>query len=208
VDDVREIDDRNWFADVTTFARRLEPQIQMIGRRYLQRRGDLGGIAERKLPSSLGVHHRVIARPAIVRVDVPNMRRGGFEHLPRRGAGLAHRLIELAHASRAVGVLIAVFWVALGLNDPDARPVSLELVGENHGQSGADSGAHFRAVGHDRNQSGLVDGEIDVGLEGRRGRGLGERENPWSDVEAQHQAGQAGDALDDRASAQVHDRGH
>src|SRR6266478_8303525 len=60
--DVIEIDDRNGLADVTAFARRLEPQLQMIGRRHLQRRGDLGNIAERKLSSGRDVDDHVIAR--------------------------------------------------------------------------------------------------------------------------------------------------
>ena len=204
-DHVIEIDDRNRLADVTAFARRLEPQIHMIVRRHLQRGGDLGHIAERQLPSGRDMDHHMIAGAAIFGVDVPHVRRRGFEHRPRRGTGDTHRLIELPHAARAVGVLIAVFRIALRLNDFDARPVRLEFVGENHRQRGANPGAHFRTVGDDRHQSGLVDGEIDIGIETcrrrRRRSRFGEREWTRSDMESQHQAGQAADALDDIAPA-------
>ena len=113
------------------------------------------------------MHDHMVACTAILGVDAPHMRRRSFEHQPRRGAGHAHRLIELPHAARPIGVLITVFRIALGLNDLDTRPVGLEFVGEHHWQAGANSGAHFRSMGHDRHQPGLVDGEVDVRLKRR-----------------------------------------
>ena len=99
-----------------------------------------------------------------------------LEHLPRRGTCLPHRLIELPHAARTVGVLVPVFRIALSLDYPNACPIGLELVGKDHGQSGADTGAHFRAMCDNRHEPRLVDADIDIGLEARRRRRLGERE--------------------------------
>ena len=48
------------------------------------------------------------------------------------------------------------------------RPVCAELVGEGHGQRHAGSLPHLRPVHRDRHEAGLVDGDEDVGLEGRR----------------------------------------
>ncbi len=158
----------------------------MIGGRYVQRGGNLGNIAEGKLPAGCDMLDHMVARSAILGVDAPHIRRGGFEHQPRRGAGHAHRLIELPHAARPIGVLITVFRIALGLNDPDTHPVGFELVGEDHRQSGANPGAHFRPVGHDRHQPGLVDSEIDIGVKGLHRRRLGERERTRSDMKAEH----------------------
>ncbi len=207
---VLEIDDWNWFADVTTVVCRLEPQLHVVGRRYLQGRGDLRSIAEWQLPSSRDVNDHVIARAAVVGVDAPDMRRGGLEHLPRRGARLAHRLIELPHAARSVGVLIAVFRVALGLDDLHAVPVGFELVGEHHRQSGLDSGAHLGAVRDNRHQPGVIDHQVDVGLKCRRSRGLGCRHRNFSktDIDAEHETGSGHRASHDIPPAQIHDRGH
>jgi len=37
------------------------------------------------------MHDHMVARSAILGVDAPHMRRGSFEHQPRRGAGHAQR---------------------------------------------------------------------------------------------------------------------
>jgi hypothetical protein len=96
------------------------------------------------------VNHLVVLRMNLGGADAPALSRGGFEHLPSGGTALAHRLDVVPQAARAVGVLIAVFLlVAWRLHDADARPISAQLVGDDHRQAGARAGAHLRANGDD-----------------------------------------------------------
>src|SRR3954452_21552030 len=92
-------------------------------------------------------------------------RRRLFEQLPRYRAGLAQRLIELPHAARAVGVLVAVFYIGVRLNDLDPVPVGFEFVGQHHRQTCLDAGAHLGAVGDDRHQPGFIDADIHIRCE-------------------------------------------
>ena len=106
-------------------------------------------------------------------VDAPALGGGLLQHLPHRGAALAHRLDEVAHAARAVGVLVAVFLlVARRLHDAHARPVGLHLVGDDHRQAGAHAGAHLGAVRDDGHDAvGSIDDE-DVRVVDRAARHL------------------------------------
>jgi hypothetical protein len=114
---------------------------------------------------------------------------------------------ELPHAARAVGVLIAVLYVAIGLNDFDAVPVGIELVGQHHRQTGLDAGAHLRAMGDNCYEPRIVDADVDVRGEPRFRRGPG-RKAAESDTKAEHQPGTDADAAEDAASAEVFDRNH
>ncbi len=134
----------------------------------------------------------MILSVTIANRNTPDAGSGGFEHLPRRGA-------------RTVGVLIAIFRVALRLDDLDPLPVGLELVGQHHGQSGPNPRAHFGAMRHDGHEAGLVDGEIDVRRERRSGPCLGKGESPGSDMEAEHETREGAGSLDHRAAVHRHD---
>ena len=77
-----------------------------------------------------------------------------FSICAHRRADLAHRLDVVAHAARAVGVLVAVLrLIARRLDDLHARPVGLHLVGDHHRQAGPRAGAHLGAVGDDRDRA-------------------------------------------------------
>jgi hypothetical protein len=93
-------------------------------------------------------------------VDLPAAGGGGDQHHSRGRAGAAHILVDAAHAVGAVGVLIAVLGVAVGLDDADAGHVGAELVGDEHGQRAADALAHL----------GALTGDRDEAVEARRGR--------------------------------------
>src|SRR5207245_1319400 len=109
--------------------------------------------------------------------------------------------------ARAVSILIAVFYVAVGLNDLDALPVGVEFVGQHHRQAGLDAGAHLRAVGNDRHQPGIIDADIDVGREAQFRRRPG-RKAAKPDAKAEDQPRTDADAAEDAPSAEVFDRDH
>ena len=65
------------------------------------------------------------------RRHAPARRGCGLEHAARGGTAAAHRHEEVARRARAVGVLVAVArLVARRLHDAHARPVALELLGD------------------------------------------------------------------------------
>ena len=110
------------------------------------------------------MHDFVEARLDLVGVDAPALGGGGLEHLACPGAHLPHRLDEVAHAARAVGILVAVgLLVARRLDDAHARPIGIELVGDDHRQRGARGAVtHFGAMRDDGNDAVLVDRHEDV----------------------------------------------
>ena len=140
-------------------------------------------------------------------IGVPDACRRLFEHLPRDRAGFAQRLVELPHAACAVGVLVAVLHVAVGLNDLDAVPVGIEFVRQYHRQAGLDAGAHLRAVGNDRHQTRVIDADIDIRREIRFRRGSG-RKASEPDTKPEHQPGPDADAAKDVAPAEIFDCDH
>ena len=119
------------------------------------------------------MHDLVVLRPHLGDSDAPARGGGLLQHHAHRGAALPHRLDEVAHAARSVGVLVAVFLlVARRLGDAHARPVGLHLVGDHHRQAGPHAGAHLGAVGDDGHQTGRVDGDEDVRVVDRAARHL------------------------------------
>src|SRR5262249_33734589 len=158
-------------------------------RGYLEPRGDLCGVAKWELPSGRCVDDDVVARPAVPEISVPDMSRGGFEHLSRGRACYAHRLIELAHAARSVGVLISLCGIPLRLHDLNSCPVGTEFIGKYHREAGFDAGPHFRSVRNDRDETGGVDDQVDVrlkcvgGFDPGGGRTHGPRPNPDAEDE-------------------------
>ncbi len=84
-----------------------------------------------------------------------------------RRAAFAHRLNEVTHAARAVGVLVAVpRLVARRLLELHLGPVRFHLVGNHHRQARADAGAHLGASRDDGHVAVLVDGDINVRIVG------------------------------------------
>ncbi len=92
------------------------------------------------------------------------LRSGGlFKHRTGCRATTPHRLIPMAHAARTVGVLVAeTHFITRRLLHFDVRPIGLQLISDNHGQTGAHALAHFRTVAH--NGDGAVGGDADVDL--------------------------------------------
>ena len=96
--------------------------------------------------------------PRFVHGYAPLLGGGRFQHASGRGAHPPHRHEEMAHAPRAIGILIAVpGLVTGGLDDPDARPIGAEFIGHHHRQAGADTLAHLGAVTDDGNLAAVRD---------------------------------------------------
>ena len=162
--DVVEIRDRHVLADVAILGRRLELQLLLLGHRLLG--GERHQFAEAQLAIALGVDHFVILGSAFRRRHAPLRSSRAFEHHARGGAGLSHGVIKIANGFGAVRVLAAVFLVADGLLDLHAFPVGFQFLRHNHGQGGADSGAHFRAMRDDDHAAIGFQAEVDAGLPG------------------------------------------
>ena len=150
-------------------------------------------------------------------VDAPFGSGRAFQHGTHGRAALAHRLNEVPHAARAVGVLVAVSrLIARSGDDFHTGPVGFHFVGNDHWQAGGNTGAHFSAMRHNRDVAILVYGDEDfrivdglvrhaiaagtVRLEGfarRRGR----------DVNCQNEARRCQQAAQNCAAADVFDDG-
>ena len=80
----------------------------------------------------------------------PRLRRGRDEHLADRRADLAQRIPVGRRRRAAAGVLPAVLrLVEIGLLDPDALPLDVELVGDDHRQRGLDALPDLRVLRDD-----------------------------------------------------------
>ncbi len=75
--------------------------------------------------------------------NIPSRGGGGDQHRASGGAYLAHQVEVAADGVRAIGILLAVFWIAYCLVDFDFGPVGIEFVGDHQGQSGAAAAAHL-----------------------------------------------------------------
>jgi hypothetical protein len=101
------------------------------------------------------MHHLVVLRLDLRHGHIPAVGRFLLQHLPDRGGHAAQRHEMMAHAARAVGVLVAVArLVALRLQDVDARHVGFQLVGDDRRPARADALTH---LGPDAQQ---VDGAV------------------------------------------------
>ena len=122
---------------------------------------------------------------------LPLRRRGLDQHRARRGPGLAEGIEEVADRLRAVGVLVAVARVADALDDLDAGPVGVELVGGDHRQRRADAGPHLGAVRDDVHRAVGIDAQVDARIEGGVvGRRCGSRSTPvLREQRLRHEAG-------------------
>ena len=160
-DDVGGVDVHGVLADVAML--RLALARRILG--YGEGGGDAGEVAVvEPLPAS-GVDHLVVRGLDLVDTDTPVLCRCLAEHEPCRGAGGAQALVVHEDAARPVRVLVAVLDVAVRLVDDDARPVGVQLVGDDLGKRSADSLPHFRAVRGDVNRAVGLEGEEQVGNE-------------------------------------------
>src|SRR5277367_4136590 len=89
--------------------------------------------------------HAVAGRATFVFRYVPGLGSGGAQHVARGSTGFAQRIPGAADAHATAGSHVAVLWIAIALFDLDARPIRVELFGEDHGESGAHALAHLRA---------------------------------------------------------------
>ena len=161
--DVEQVDDGDVaLADIAERARLLELQRVERGRRQSRGIGREFAIAE--LLARRRVHDFVEARLDLVGVDAPALGSGGLEHLACPGTHLPHGLDEVAHAARAVGILVAVgLLVARRLDHAHARPIGIKLVGDDHRQAGARGAVtHFSPMRNNGDDTVLVDRNEDV----------------------------------------------
>ncbi|MNX86491.1 hypothetical protein D3C86_1183770 [compost metagenome] len=148
VDDVVTVDGLGAFlADVAEFRRLLE--LQAVTRRNSQGTGSSGQRAIFQFATGRFVDDFVQLRMAFADRDFPLIGSGLLQHGPRGGTAAAHRLVPVAHAARAVGVLVAeAHFVTRCLLHLDPCPIGFQLIGYDHGQAGTHALAHFRTVAH------------------------------------------------------------
>ena len=140
----------------------LGPGLQLEG--VAGRHGLFGGVdgqvAIRQAAPRGQVHHLMLLGLDLADGHGPARGCGSFQHLPGRRAHAPHRHQEVAHAARAVHVLVAVARLVGGrLDDLHALPARLHFVGHHHGQAGAYARAHLGAVRHDGD--GAIGGDAD-----------------------------------------------
>lgn len=142
------------------------------------------------------MHDKAVLRPAFADRNVPGLRSGSFEHLPGSCAGQPHWPKELPRAARPVGVLVAVFRVALSLDNLDLVPVGLELVGQHQWQIGLDAGAHLGAGCHNGHKARSVDRQKHIRLKCRCFGSLGKGKLANPDMKAENEPGSGGGSFE------------
>ena len=157
--DIRTVDEAHLaLADIAELVGLL--QLQRCTQRHAQARRGLRELAIAELSVGRSMQNLVVNRLHLVHRHAPRGGRRLHEHLARSGAGAAHRSEEVAHAARAIGVLVAeARLVGVGLLHSHALPVGLELIGEHHRQTGAYALPHFLAVADDRH--GAIGRDVD-----------------------------------------------
>ena len=159
------------------------------------------------------VHDLVVPRDALAARHAPLPGGRRQQHRPRRGAGVAERLVEVADRPRAVGILIAVARIADALLDGHAAPVGVELVGGHLWQRRPDASAHLGAMGDDEDRAVGTDAEIHARIQQRR-LGLGperrllREQGRGQDFRGKHEGAGSGDAVQELAAADVFDAAH
>ena len=120
----------------------------------------------------------------------------------------------MAHAARAVGILVAVgLLVARRLHDAHARPVGIELVGDDHRQRGARRAVAHLGAGRDDGDDAVR--AIDTKMCGLLTTPFGilsapvgighERAAHGRELRGENEAAGAGDALEQAAAADIGD---
>ncbi len=113
-----------------------------IGRRLkLCRGGEKLRIGEAS--GRAGMMDGTIFRTTFGMRDVPFDGGSGDEHFASGGAGFAQIFVGSSNAKAAAGELIAVLGIEVGLNDLHAAPIAAKFFRNEHGESGANTLAHF-----------------------------------------------------------------
>ena len=198
IDDVGQVGDGDILADVAVIGGGFVLQSGHSGDRQLRGRG--GQIAVAQLAAGRGVHHFMILRLHFGHGNAPLRGRGLLEHRARGGAGLPHGLVETTDGVRPVGILIAVFSVADRLLNLDAIPVGVEFIGNHHGESRANAGAHFRAVRDDDHRAVGLDAEVDAWMPGGLIR---HRLSSDSNLRSQHECARGEHVAEEAAAADL-----
>ena len=150
--DRRRVDVRQRLAGAAEIARRAERDLGRIGER--EARGLPRQLAEAETPLARRVRDLVIVRLALRSRHPPPPGRRRHQHHPRGGTEAAERFVGVAaDAGRAVGVLVAVGGVPVGLGDVHAREVGPELVGHQRRKGAAHPLPHLRSRAGDRDQA-------------------------------------------------------
>ncbi len=162
VDDIGAVDGLNaLFADVAELRRLLEAQ--RVPRRHRQCTGSGGQFAIAQGATAGLVDDLMQLRTALAQRDFPLVGSRLFQHRTHTRAATPHRFEPVAHAARAIGVLVAVtHFVARRLLDPHMGPIGVQLIGHHQAQTGTHALAHFRTVANHRH--GTVGGDADVDL--------------------------------------------
>ena len=205
--DVGRIDVGHALADEAVLRLLFQRRVARDG----QGRGVAGKFAVAESAAAGLVHDLVVDRGHRVDVDSPAFGAGLAQHEPRTGARGAQPVVVQQDALRAVGVLVAVLGIALGLHHGDPGPVGVQFVRDHLGQRGADALAHLRAVGRDPDGAVRIEGEEEVGLE-RAGGDVQGRGFPCRQARAEHEhprhtekvtAGEVGGDVGDRVHRSV-----
>ena len=147
--------------------------------------------------------------------DAPLLGRRLAEHLARGGAGLPQGLEMVADAAAPAVGLLAGDGVRVegrvgrrGL-DPDAVPVGVELVRDDHGHRGHRALAHLGDRVDDGHDAVAIDAEPLVGREDARALGVRQEAVQERQPEPDDEPGADGEpALEQRAAARTRVRGH
>ena len=135
----------------------------MFARRHRPRRRALGQRAEIEAPAARGMDDAVVLGLDLGDRHAPAGGRFLLEHHAGRRGDAAKRLEMMAHAARAVGVLVAeARLVALRLQDLYATQIRFQLVGHHHGPAGADALAHLGADAQEIDRPVIGDGEEEL----------------------------------------------
>ncbi|MCY1415849.1 hypothetical protein D9M71_313450 [compost metagenome] len=146
----------------------LEPDL--LGHRLL-RRGP-GQLAEGCLPAGSRMADHTASHRDVVRRHLPLGCGRRDQHGTRRGTGLAQLLPGVGDRGTAAGALRRApeqVVVARGIGGcalhPHLRPVRIQLLGQDGGQTGIGALAHFQVLGDDGDAVVLADAQEGVGLE-------------------------------------------
>jgi len=137
--------------------------------------------------------------------DGPGLRGGGNEHLTASGADAAERIPVDGSGGAASGALRTVnSFVEVSLFDADGFPIHVELVSDDHGETGLDALTDFRILADDGD--GAIGSNTDKSRGQERGngrlRGLREKFGSEFGVESEEKAA-AGDGGDAKEGATV-----
>src|SRR5262249_25000331 len=177
---------------------------------HILRRLELGG-GFRDLAVGDGAAGRGVREPAVRGAHLgarvfPLVGGGLLEHLPRRGAALAHVILRVADAAAAAGRHVAPYALAGdvlaggGIFGRDLRPVAFEFLGDELGEPGKRALTHLRAG--DANDHRVVRADHHPGVAlGRAGLCANDPRAAERNIEAKRQTAAHGGRANHEAAA-------